>query len=300
MAKGFGNTWWGSRWLLSLAHIDYENRIPRGATYARAGAVREIKVKGNVISAKVEGRRPRPYSVTIIVPPFFPEDVERLIQGIMERPDIVSKLLKHELDPAVMDIASECGLKIFPEKWTDFKMQCSCPDWAVPCKHLAAVIYMMSREIDNNPFLVFTIHNVDLLEELKKRGVTVDEAAMTAAVPSVKDVVEFRKPAKEVGKEAPGFHRVNFSRLSDRLDVLLMLLPPNPAFDLNGDFKERYSSQMRKISGNAVKFFEGKLPAERLFPPQTLSNEHNEYALRRFGRVAGSGSAVGLEYVIFT
>lgn len=288
MANGFGNTWWGSRWLLSLTHIDYENRIPRGATYARAGAVREIKVKGNVISAKVEGRRPRPYSVTIIVPPFFPEDVERLIQGIMERPDIVSKLLKHELDPAVMDIASECGLKIFPEKWTDFKMQCSCPDWAVPCKHLAAVIYMMSREIDNNPFLVFTIHNVDLLEELKKRGVTVDEAAMTAAVPSVKDVVEFRKPAKEVGKEAPGFHRVNFSRLSDRLDVLLMLLPPNPAFDLNGDFKERYSSQMQKISGNAVKFFEGKLPAERLFPPQTLSNEHNEYAL-------SGDSAVSLE-----
>lgn len=147
---------------------------------------------------------------------------------------------------------------------------------------------MMSREIDNNPFLVFTIHNVDLLEELKKRGVTVDEAAMTAAVPSVKDVVEFRKPAKEVGKEAPGFHRVNFSRLSDRLDVLLMLLPPNPAFDLNGDFKERYSSQMRKISGNAVKFFEGKLPAERLFPPQTLSNEHNEYAL-------SGDSAVSLE-----
>ena len=106
MAKGFGNTWWGSRWLLSLTHIDYENRIPRGATYARAGAVREIKVKGNVISAKVEGRRPRPYSVTIIVPPFFPEDVERLIQGIMERPDIVSKLLKHELDPAVLPRAS--------------------------------------------------------------------------------------------------------------------------------------------------------------------------------------------------
>ncbi len=63
---------------------------------------------------------------------------------------------------------------------------------------------------------------------------------------SVKDVVEFRKPAKEVGKEAPEFHRVNFSRLSDRLDVLLMLLPPNPAFDLNGDFKERYPRRCGK------------------------------------------------------
>ena len=62
-----------------------------------------------------------------IVPPFFPEDVVKLLHGIMERPDIVSKLLKHELDPEVMDVASECGLRIFPEKWTDFKMQCSCP-----------------------------------------------------------------------------------------------------------------------------------------------------------------------------
>lgn len=288
MAKGFGNTWWGSRWLLSLTHIDYENRIPRGATYARAGAVREIKVVGNVINAKVSGRRPRPYSVIIIVPPFFPEDVEKLLQRIMSRPDIVSKLLKHELDPEVLDIASECGLKIFPEKWTDFKMQCSCPDWAVPCKHLAAVIYMMSREIDNNPFLVFKIHNVDLLEELKKRGVTVDEAAKTAAVPSIKDVVEFRKSVKDVSKDAPEFHRVNFSRLSDRLEVLLMLLPPDPTFDLNGDFKEQYSSQMRKIRGNAVKFFEGKLPPERLFPSRSLADNSPEYVLSR-------DSAVSLE-----
>ncbi len=281
MAKGFGNTWWGSRWLLSLTHIDYENRIPRGATYARAGAVRDVKVNGNVITAKVSGRRPRPYSVTIIVPPFFPEDVDKLIQGIMAQPGIVSKLLKHELDPGVMDIASECGLKIFPEKWTDFKMQCNCPDWAVPCKHLAAVIYMMSREIDNNPFLVFKIHNVDLLEELKKRGLTVDEAAKTAAVPSVKDAFELRKSAKDASWEAPEFRRVDFSHLSDRLDVLLMLLPADPTFDLNGDFKEQFSSQMRRIRDNAAKYFEGKLTPERLFPPQTLAGEDSEYALSR-------------------
>ncbi len=292
MAKGFGNTWWGNRWLLSLTHIDYENRIPRGATYARAGAVREIKVNGNAISAKVSGRRPRPYSVTIIVPPFFPEDVEKLLQGIMARPDIVAKLLKHELDPEVMDIASECGLGIFPEKWTDFKMQCSCPDWAVPCKHLAAVIYMMSREIDNNPFLVFRIHNVDLLEELKKRGVMADDAVKAAAVPSVKDVIEFRKSAKDVNRNAPEFRRVDFSHLSDRLDVILMLLPADPTFDLNGDFKERYSSQMRKIRGNAVRFFEGKLTPEMLFPPRMLAGNSFEYVL-------SGDSAVSLESDLF-
>ena len=70
MAQQFGNTWWGNEWLRSLTHIDYENRIPRGARYARNGSVREIQLQGNVISAKVQGSRPRPYRVKITVPKF--------------------------------------------------------------------------------------------------------------------------------------------------------------------------------------------------------------------------------------
>lgn len=271
MAKNFGTTWWGNRWLQSLTHIDYENRIPRGASYARSGAVSEVKVTGNIIKAKVHGRRIRPYSVTLIIPPFFPEDIERLIDGIIARPEIVSKMLKHELDPAVLDIASECGLKIFPEKWTDFKMQCNCPDWAVPCKHIAAVIYMMSREIDNNPFVVFQIHNVDLLAELKARGVEVEAAAKMSEVPLLKNIVEYRA-AKDLSITPPQFHRVNFSGLSDRLEVLLMLLPQNPTFDVTGDFKEKYSNHIRRFQQYARKFIEGKISVERLFN----ANEINE------------------------
>lgn len=65
------------------------------------------------------------------------------------------------------------GLKVFPKQWTDFKMQCSCPDWAVPCKHLAAVVYKVSTEIDNDPFLVFKLHQLDLIEEMNKRDIFV-------------------------------------------------------------------------------------------------------------------------------
>lgn len=264
MAKNFGTTWWGNRWLQSLTHIDYENRIPRGASYARSGAVSEIKVNGNIIKAKVQGRRVKPYSVTLIIPPFFPEDIDKLIDGIIAHPEIVSKMLKHELDPAVLDIASECNLKIFPEKWTDFKMQCNCPDWAVPCKHIAAVIYMMSREIDNNPFVVFQIHNVDLLAELKARGVEVVAAARMSEVPLLKDIVKCRA-AKDLSIAPPQFHRVNFSELSDRLEVLLMLLPQNPTFDVSGDFKEKYSDHIRRFQQFAHKFLDGKITVERLF-----------------------------------
>ena len=233
MAKNFGTTWWGNRWLQSLTHIDYENRIPRGASYARSGAVSEVKVTGNIIKAKVQGRRVRPYIVTLIIPPFF--------------------------------------LKIL----TDFKMQCNCPDWAVPCKHIAAVIYMMSREIDNNPFVVFQIHNVDLLAELKARGVEVDAVAKMSEVPLLKDKVEYRA-AKDLSGDQPQFHRVNFSGLADRLEVLLMLLPQNPTFDVIGDFKEKYSSHLRRFQQYARKFFDGKISIERLFETNVINVEDRQ------------------------
>lgn len=70
MAQKFGHTWWGAEWLRSLSYIDYENSIPRGATYARKGAVESLKLSGNIISAKVAGCRPRPYYVKITIPTF--------------------------------------------------------------------------------------------------------------------------------------------------------------------------------------------------------------------------------------
>nr|MCR5780483.1 SWIM zinc finger family protein [Bacteroidaceae bacterium] len=164
----FGKTWWGSEWLKSLTHIDYANRIPRGSAYARKGAVKSIDVKGNIITAKVSGSRPTPYRVTIRVPLFKKEQTELLMKKLLEQPALISKLLNRELGPEVFQVTKRIGLNLFPQRWDDLDMNCSCPDWAVPCKHLAAVIYMISREIDNDPFLVFSMHGVDLLEELKK------------------------------------------------------------------------------------------------------------------------------------
>lgn len=163
MAKKFGLTWWGNEWLRSLTHIDCENRIPRGATYARNGYVEEIKLVGNRIKAKVLGHSYRPYSVSISVPAFTESEVNVLMDRLMAHPELISSLVNRVLDPEILTIAKECNLKIFPERWSDLRMKCSCPDWAVPCKHLAAVVYMFSREIDNNPFIAFLMHNVDLL-----------------------------------------------------------------------------------------------------------------------------------------
>ena len=249
MAQSFGKTWWGSEWLKALTHIDFANRIPRGSVYARKGAVRSIEVKGNYIFAKVSGSRPTPYKVTIMVPPFSRTGIYRLMEKLMQQPALISKLLNRELDPEILQICKHLGLQVFPQRWNDLDMSCSCPDWAVPCKHLAAVIYMMSREIDNNPFLVFSMHGVDLLEELKKRGVGIEKQEVME-VPEMASLFVRRMP-KELTSCHFNFRRVDLSQLRDIADSLANLLPPEPAFYGKGDFIQKYHAEMMRIAKNA-------------------------------------------------
>ena len=269
-ASAFGKTWWGSEWLKSLTHIDYANRIPRGSAYARKGAVKSIDVKDNVITARVSGSRPTPYRVTIRVPLFKREQIDQLMQKLLEQPSLISKLLNRELDPEVFQVAKRIGLSLFPQRWSDLDMHCSCPDWAVPCKHLAAVIYMMSREIDNNPFLVFSMHGVDLLEELKKHHVAI-EKEQVMDVPEFDSLLERRMP-KEMCNDLFEFHRVDFSRLHDIAEPLANLLTPSPTFCPKGDFQQVYRAEIVRMARNARRILQGKSPLDMGIPGPTAGD----------------------------
>ncbi len=175
----YGQTWWGEQWLNALAHIDYSNRIPRGKTYANKGAVKELTIKGNTVRAGVQGTRPAPYRVTVKVPDFSKEAKEELTALIMKDPLLISRLLNRELPSQIHRMSEQRNIRIFPRRWDDLEMKCSCPDWAVPCKHLAAVINVITREIDRNPFVLFRLHGYDIIGELKKRGMEAVEEEVT-------------------------------------------------------------------------------------------------------------------------
>lgn len=277
MAKSFGNTWWGEKWLNSLTHIDYENRIPRGAAYARKEMVRELTIKGNQIKAKVAGSRPHPYSITIDVPPFTPEQVQEFVDKIIQYPILISRLLNRELAPSLLDLATLVGLNVFPLSWKDLQMKCSCPDWAVPCKHLAAVIYTMSKEIDNNPFLVFSMHNLDLVEELKKRGLQLS-AKENMTPPAVETLFE-EKALSEINRNYPPFCKIDFSHLQNIAEPLIGLLPENPAFCNSGDFRAKYRSELLCIVKNAQKLLNGKISPTAFFPPFTSLTHRSDLRL---------------------
>jgi uncharacterized Zn finger protein len=264
----FGKTWWGQQWLNSLNNIDYSNRLPRGGSYARKGAVAKINIQGNHINAKVAGSRPKPYNVDIILPPFFDPELSRLIDALAAKPSIISKLLNRELDPEVLAIAEAQGLKVFPWQWTDFKMQCSCPDWAVPCKHLAAVIYKVCAEIDNNPFLVFSLHLIDLIQELNNRGLLISKEQ--TAIPQITDLY-FEKNKKKSKKKnednfdaTKAYQKLSFSSLTPLHEPLISLLSANPVFYTGkADFKEQYSAAMNRIVRNGQKVLQGKISLEK-------------------------------------
>ncbi|HSH52489.1 MAG TPA: SWIM zinc finger family protein, partial [Bacteroidales bacterium] len=224
MGSSFGKTWWGQQWLNSLNNIDYSNRLPRGASYARKGAVKKITINGNRIKAKVAGSRSTPYNIDIIIPPFFDPELGNFLKDIQQRPVIISKLLNRELDPSVLKLAEKSGLKVFPRQWSDLKMQCSCPDWAVPCKHLASVIYKVSAEIDNNPFLIFELHNVDLPGELSKSGVVIN--SMSIDVPQIKNMLFEKARKKTTFNSELAYQKLNLSGLEPLHESLTALLSP--------------------------------------------------------------------------
>ena len=266
MARSYGNTWWGEQWLHALHHIDYSNRLPRGRTYANKGAVHDIRIEGNRISALVQGRRPRPYKVEISIPPFSKNERSRIIQAVTSNPLFLSKLLNRELPPELYDACTQQGIRIFPRSWQDLNGHCSCPDWAVPCKHMAAVLYLTANEIDKNPFLAFELHDFDLFQSLAEEGYT-DEGQKGVEIPHLNSLLQHFQPRMDESVwDDELFHSVDFSSLPDCRGQLLKILPPQPAFYPNGPFGKVlnmvYDRVAKSISSEINE--EGDLSLERI------------------------------------
>jgi len=271
--SSYGKTWWGEQWLNSLNNIDYSNRLPRGASYAKSGHVVKLSITGNHISAKVRGSKPRPYHVDLIMPPFFNPELGEFLNEIKRNPAILSKLLNRELDPKVLSLAEEHKLKVFPKQWNDLKMQCSCPDWAVPCKHLASVIYKVSAEIDNNPFLVFSLHNVDLLKEMGLLGLFIN--TKNSEIPKLKSLFIEKSAIQTSYVPDSAYQKLNFSILTPLHDSLSSLLSAYPAFyTLSGDFKEKYHALLSRSVKKFQKISTGKVSLSQ-FLDQALSDDQN-------------------------
>jgi uncharacterized Zn finger protein len=135
------------------AELD-RNRLPRGRTYARTGAVGEIGVRAGAVMASVQGSRAKPYKVTVRVRTFSDQEWDITLAALASRAGHMAGLLDGEMPPGVADDLAAVGIDLLPVAG-ELQPRCSCPDWANPCKHAAAVCYLVADTLDADPFLLF-------------------------------------------------------------------------------------------------------------------------------------------------
>lgn len=242
MAKSknkYGSTWWGEQWIRALARLDpYENRIGRGRLYAISGHVLQVNFLSNSVQARVQGSMSRPYKIEIRLSEFNSEERGQIIESIGKNPYFLSKILSRELPDTLASELETKQVRLFPDTWNQLKCSCSCPDYVVPCKHVAAVFYVMAAEMDKNPFVYFELRGIDIPLELKKAGYTEDTEDGRLPIASTLDGLT-QAPA-EAGYvfRQEYVEQLDFSTISSSVSGDLMrLLKDQPLFSPRFDFK---------------------------------------------------------------
>lgn len=152
-------SFWGQSWCRNLeSYSDFENRLPRGRSYLRSGAVIDLKIDGVNISALVQGTSL--YEVRIVIKAVAAARWQQIVRRCVGGLGSLVELLSGRISREVMTVVTERGQGLFPTP-AEIKMSCSCPDRARLCKHIAATLYGAGARFDTAPELLFTLRNVD-------------------------------------------------------------------------------------------------------------------------------------------
>ncbi len=147
-----GEQWWSRRFIGVLESFGMTGRLSRGRNYARAGQVLTLDIAPGYVTAQVQGSRAKPYQVRIRVLPLTTPQWRRVEQALAGQALFRARLLAGEMPEEIEEVFADCGTPLFPRSSRDLEMSCSCPDWGVPCKHLAAVCYVLAEAFDEDPF----------------------------------------------------------------------------------------------------------------------------------------------------
>ena len=180
-----GETWWSRRWLHTLESFGMGSRLSRGRAYARQGQVISIDIKPGVVKAKVQGSMREPYKINIHLVPLANTDWEKVTVVMAAQALFAAKLLAGEMPSTIEEAFAAVQVPLFPTSEADLRTHCNCPDWANPCKHTAAVYYILAEQFDEDPFLLFTLRGrtkEEITAALRKKRV--------AAVPAPAGAIE--------------------------------------------------------------------------------------------------------------
>jgi len=175
--------WWARRWVEVLESFEVGRRLGRGRSYARQGQVVELELGKGFITAKVQGSRDAPYLVRMRFSMLSSTDWKKVVKALGEDSQYASRLVAGEIPEDIEQVFLDLELSLFPSANGDLKTACSCPDQANPCKHIAAVYYLLGEEFDRDPFLIFRLRGIErgeLIDAIRE-GALAREASLSAS-----------------------------------------------------------------------------------------------------------------------
>ncbi|MDR1301162.1 MAG: DEAD/DEAH box helicase family protein [Treponema sp.] len=213
----YGVTPWGKWFIEVLDSYQMGARLDRGRSYANTGKVLSLDITDKRVVAKVKGNYRPFYRVAITFPEL--KDKERVLKLIQEDPRLLALLAAGELPEELLINLKQEGINLIPKHWNEMKRSCNCPDDGDPCKHMAALYYIIAREIDGDPRILFQLRGINLKAIAELFGASLDRELPPPFT------VEADPSPRNLPLEAP-----ELPDLPRCTDLILSLLPSNPSF----------------------------------------------------------------------
>ncbi|HUY65385.1 MAG TPA: SWIM zinc finger family protein [Acidimicrobiales bacterium] len=150
-----GDTWWSQRFIAVLEAFGIGTRLQRGKRYARTGQVLTMEVAPGQVKASVQGSRSKPYRIFIETEVLTAPEWDAIESVMASSAVFAARLLAGEMPEEIEDAFADSSTSLFPASANELDSACSCPDWENPCKHIAAVYYLLAEAFDDDPFLIF-------------------------------------------------------------------------------------------------------------------------------------------------
>jgi Uncharacterized conserved protein len=246
------STWWSSRFIDVLEHSGMGSRLTRGRNYARRGQVLSIDLGAGQVVANVQGSRARPYRVRIGVTAYGKADWARVEERLSTDAWFVAQLLAGQMPPDIEQVFDDLGLALFPAD--DLSLDCSCPDWEVPCKHLAAVFYLLAERFDDDPFALLAWRGRDRDDLLAHLDAGASDAGAEAPVPLTELLDSFYESSSAPSGESSHPRRAaTGASLLDQLPPVTLTARGRPVVDVLRSAYESLSAQGERLDDSRLR-----------------------------------------------
>jgi len=173
----YAKTWWGQRFIAALEDFTDSGRLQRGRSYSTDNRIKQWLLKDGKVEAKLRGNinpyfgvyKEPTYKVSVQMTHLSEAQWQKIIQKLTQRASFIARLLLNEIPENIENVFADAGVHLLPNDYRDFKVACDCPDYEVPCKHIAGVCYRLAGQLDQDPFLLFEMRGLapeKLLQEL--------------------------------------------------------------------------------------------------------------------------------------